>query len=236
MPNSRPLDLSSFDGRLLDGLRFSRIVYDFFDQARSGPDGNGNLLLRKSVEEKRLVEELIPIARYVQARYREGYRIKVRWFKGTQPYDAVLLLSGTLVERHEIPRELLLEVTTSVHKNEYLVRERLHRHGGSFGVKGTSRDKKTGDIISVPRSYSGDELVRKLTEQIVERLRSKSNKRKPYPRETVLVINCVADTIVEPSEWNDTIQRVIEARIDFPFREVFMIEPVLWHTATLYRH
>lgn len=75
-------------------LDFCRKVYDFFDQVQRGPDGIAKLRLRKTKNEKRLIEELIPIARYVQARYREGRRIKVRWFGGSQPYDAIFWWSG----------------------------------------------------------------------------------------------------------------------------------------------
>jgi hypothetical protein len=84
----KPLDLSTFDGRLLDGLNFCRDVYELFNQTRASPGGIGKLRLRPSKNEKRLIEELIPLARYVQARYREGRRIKVRWLSGSQPYKA----------------------------------------------------------------------------------------------------------------------------------------------------
>lgn len=78
MPKKEPLNLSTFDGTLLDGLDFCGKVYDLFDWMQGVPDGIGKLRLRPTKNEKRLVEELIPLARYVQARYREGRRIKVR--------------------------------------------------------------------------------------------------------------------------------------------------------------
>jgi hypothetical protein len=116
MATRQRLDLSTFDGQLLDGLDFCRKVYDLFDQVQNGPDGIAKLRLRSSKNEKRLVEELIPIARYVQARYREGRRIKVRWLSGSQPYDAVLWSSGGLVEHHMAAKKVLVEVTTAVHQ------------------------------------------------------------------------------------------------------------------------
>ncbi|HEY5073299.1 MAG TPA: hypothetical protein VII34_01300 [Pyrinomonadaceae bacterium] len=88
------LDLAAIDNQLLDGLEFCTRVYDLFDRARKQPDGIARLRLRPSNIEKRLIEELIPIARYLQARYREGRRIKVRWLSGSQSYDAVLWSSG----------------------------------------------------------------------------------------------------------------------------------------------
>jgi hypothetical protein len=154
MSKKQPLELSTFDGQLLDGLDFCRKVYDLFDQVQAGPDGIAKLRLRPTKSEKRLIEELIPIARYVQARYREGRRIQVRWFGGSKPYDAVLRSSGGLVEHRMAPRKLFVEVTTAVHQNEYLARHLLHEKGGSFGVKGISRDQKTGNIISKPTMHT----------------------------------------------------------------------------------
>jgi hypothetical protein len=68
----KTLDLTAFDGKLIDGLRFCRKVYDLFEHIKSEADGVRRLRLRPSITEKRLVEELIPLARYVQARYREA--------------------------------------------------------------------------------------------------------------------------------------------------------------------
>src|SRR4051812_761780 len=90
--------LSTFDGRLIDGLEFCRWVYDLFDQTKEAPDGVAKLRLLSTKNEKRLLEELIPIARFVQLRYREGRRIKVKWHSGPQPFDAVLWSSGELVK------------------------------------------------------------------------------------------------------------------------------------------
>jgi hypothetical protein len=230
--SKRPLSLSTFDGRLLDGLGFCRKVYDWFDQTRQAPEGTAKLRLRPTKEVKRLVEELIPIARYIQARYREGRRIKVRWFSGSQPYDAVLWSSGPLVAKRFAPRRLLLEVTTSVHENEHLVRRLLHQKGGSFGVKGISRDRKTGEIISEPYVHSNDELSLDLADQIVARLRSKAEKQ--YPAGTVLIVNCVADNLILEDEWNEAINRVRRADLHRAFREVFLIETVMSYSATLH--
>jgi len=228
----RQLDLSTFDGRLLDGLDFCRKVYDLFDQVRRGPDGVAKLRLRPTKNEKRLLEELIPIARYVQARYQEGRRIKVCWCSGSQSFDAILWSSGALVEHHQAPRKLLVEVTTSVHPNEHLTRQVLHERGGSFGVKGISRNKKTGDIVSKPHVHTNDELTTDLAGQIIERLRSKSDKQ--YPLGTVLVVNCVPNGLILDSEWEDAIERVTKAQVHLAFREVFLLDMVMSHSVTLY--
>jgi len=232
MRTRQELDLSTFDGQLLEGLDFCRKVYDLFDQVRRSPDGIAKLRLRPTKTEKRLLEELIPIARYVQLRYSAGRRIKVRWLGGSQPYDAILWSSGSLVEHREAPRKVFIEVTTSVHENEHLARRLLHERGGSFGVKGISRDKKTGEIVSNPCVHTNDELATELAGQIVNCLKNKS--RKNYSPGTVLLVNCVANSLIFDSEWSDAIERVTKAQAHLAFREVFVLETVMSHSATLY--
>jgi len=71
-----------------------------------------------------------------------------------------------------------------------------------------------------------------LAGQILERLKSKSGKN--YSPGTVLVVNCVANGLIYDSEWNDAIERVTKAQIHLAFREVFLCETVMSHSATLY--
>jgi hypothetical protein len=229
----KPLDLSAFDDRLLDGLNFCSKVYELFNQTRAGPDGITKLRLRRTKQEKRLIEELIPIARYVQARYREGRRVKVRWLSGSQPYDATLLFSGTFVEKGYAPKRLVVEVTTSVHQNDYLARERLDKQGYAFGVKGISRDKKTGDVISEPYVVTNGERESDLATQIIDRVKSKSEKG--YDPDTVLIVYCVPNGITLEDEWNDAVKLVAQAGVHHDFREVFLVETgPASYSATLY--
>jgi hypothetical protein len=90
MQRDHPLDLSKFDGKLLDGMIFCRWVYGFLRLLQSNREGLRKIRLQSTKAEKRLIEELIPLARYVQLRYRQGLRIKVQWFAGSQPFDAKL--------------------------------------------------------------------------------------------------------------------------------------------------
>jgi hypothetical protein len=131
-----------------------------------------------------------------------------------------------------VPRRLFVEVTTSVHQNEYLARRLLHERGGSFGVKGILRDKKTGDIVSKPYVHTGGELATDLAGQILERLKSKADKN--YPPGTVLIVNCVPNSLILEPEWNDAIERVTKARVHLPFREVFLLEAVMSYSTTIY--
>lgn len=228
----KPDTLSALDGRLLDGLAFCGMVYDLFDTVKKAPDGIARLRLRKTKLEKRLIEELLPLARYIQARYREGRRIRVRWSSGSRPYDAVLWSSGGLVTHGMAAKRALVEITSSMHESDYLARQLLHRDGGSWGVKGISRDRTTGKVTSKPHVHENDDIMVDLATQILARLASKAAKR--YPANTVLVMQCFANTLTLESEWNEAIRRVEAARPHIPFRELFLIESANSYTATIW--
>lgn len=232
MAKESQIDSSAIDDHLLDGLEFCDKVYDLFDQVNREPDGKSRLRLRQSKTDKRLVEELLPLARYIQARYQAGRRIKVRWLSGSQKYDAVLWSSGSLVEHDGAPRRIFVEVTTSVHSNDYLARRLLDQRGGSFGVKGIHRDRKSGIIVSKPYVFSGGENAKDLAEQVLERLSAKA--RKAYPSATVLIVNCIPNCLILEDEWRDAVDQIRRARPSIPFREVFLLDMVMSHTTTLY--
>lgn len=233
MTKKTKIDLSIVDDRLLDGLDFCGKVYDLFDQINQGPDGKSRLRMRKSKADKRLVEELLPLARYVQARYREGRRIKVRWLSGSQPYDAILWSSGSLVKHGCAPRRVFVEVSTSVHPNEYLTRELLNQRGGSFGPRGIHRENKTRVIISKPYVFTGGENAEGLAKQILETLRAKAGKH--YSPMTVLIVNCLPScSILLEDEWRIAVEQVSNAKPRIPFREVFLLDMLMSHTTTLY--
>jgi hypothetical protein len=206
MARRKPLDLSALDDKLLDGLRFCMKVYDLFDQIRSEPDGPRKIRLLSGKREKRLLEELIPITQYIQARYHVGNRIKVRWLSGSQPYDAVIWTPLPMVKKGGMPRKITLEVTTSTHEFTHIARKQLHETGGSFGPKGTQIDKTTRVPVSKPYVYSGEEHISDLALQIIGRLSAKAKKR--YPPNTVLIINCETDGLIFPDEWRAAIQQV----------------------------
>jgi hypothetical protein len=231
VPKNSHIALTTTDGQLLDGLDFCRKVYDLFDQIKRGPDGVTRLRLGQSKTERRLVEELLPLARYIQARYQAGRRIKVRWLSGPQQYDAVLWSSGSLVQHGGAPKRVLVEITTAVHKNNHLMRQRLNMDGGSFGVKGVYRERKTGTIVSKPYVFSGGENANDLAQQILERLRAKGGKS--YPSSTVLIVNCITNCLILEDEWGDAVEQVRKAG-PVGFREVFLMDMLMSHATTLY--
>jgi hypothetical protein len=225
------LDLTAFDGRLMDGLTFCKKVYSMFDQVRSGLAGASKLRMRPTKEEKRLVEELVPISHYIQTKYSVDWRIKVRWVAGSQTYDATMLSSGPLVDKGLIARNRFVEVTRAVHPNEYLVRELIDRSGCSFGVRGVTRDQKTKVIKSVPHVRHEGEIQSDLAESILESLSRKSDKS--YPEGTVLIIDCVPNSVVLEEEWNSAIRKARATLVKHRFAEVFVSCSHLRHSTSL---
>jgi hypothetical protein len=224
--------LKDFDNHLMDGLDFCKKVYDSFEQIRRGIDGTKRLRLRRSQLEKKLIEELIPIARYVQARYSHGRRLKVRWLSGGQQYDARLLSSGALVDNGLVPKRQFLEVTTAVHEKDHYLRRLLDEQVPTFGVKGIAWDPKTKKPISRPHAYRNTEAQADLSARIIQRIMVKN--KIDYPRRTVLVIQCFLDRLILEDEWQQSIEEVRRVSLSHRFEEVFVFDSNYHYSATLH--
>lgn len=134
------IKISDFDNHLMNGLNFCRKAYAFLEDIRKSPDGVRRLRLREGRMEKKLIEELRPISRYVQARYCHGRQLKVRWIDGTQNFDARIISKGVLVEKGLVPKRQNIEVTTAVHEKDHILRRHINEHGHTFDVKGIKKD------------------------------------------------------------------------------------------------
>jgi hypothetical protein len=214
--------LTEFHDQLLDGLVFCARVYALFESIREGPNGPSRLRRRPSRLEKRLLEELLPIAKYVQANYRPGRYISVRWLDGSQPYDAEIQQRGAYVSENYYPPVGHLEVTCATHPNEYLSRELLDTTGSAFGLEGIRR-LKDRTIESVPVSYTNREFIEQFAEILRQRVAAKATIQ--YPPNTTLVVQCELNLPYYPDEWGDLMSRV---RISLPasnFREIYFYDP-----------
>jgi hypothetical protein len=214
--------LEAIDGVLLDGLDFCKLAYDALELIQQESVGTSELRLLKSPRAKKLLEEVLPIAAFLQVRYGPGVRIRVRWRGGNQRYDARLLYSGAKVEASDVARIQHLEITTAVHANDHLAREHLHREGGSFGAHGTTRDPVTRRTISRPASRRHEDVEREIVALARKCIESKN--RLPYPRNTTLVVRCVATTVVMPDEWDRAVAWLREAPHPARFDEVILVE------------
>jgi hypothetical protein len=226
-------DLTEFDNRLMDGLDFCKKVYTVFECIRKSPDATKRLRLRKAKIDKKLIEELIPIARYVQERYSHGRQLKVRWIDDYgQHYDACLLSSGVLVDRGLVPKRQYVEVTMAVHEKEHVSRRLLDEQSHVFAVKGIYLDKHTKKHVSQPYLYTKQEAENELTSKILERIEAKNQIK--YPGKTALVIQCVMDTLFSEDEWGHAIDQVKKADINHRFYEVFIFDSNRHYSATIH--
>ena len=216
----------------MHGLLFCKKVYEFFDQVRQAPGGVSRLRRQSSPVEKKLLEELLPISRYVQHRYRTGLQLKVRWAAGNQQYDAQLLCAGGYVEMGLVPRRQFLEVSTVMHPSEHLRRELLDTEGFTFGVGDIKRDPKTKKAISRPHVYRGHEANENMLAGIHAIIAKKN--RISYPQHTVLIIQCYAERLVLETDWEYVIGKLRGANVPHRFAELFLIEAAHNYTASVY--
>lgn len=208
------------------------MAYDIFEGIQAEPGGLEELRLLRTPRAKKMVEEILPIAAYVQARYGPGLRLRVRWRGGNQRHDARLLCRGVKAERLGMPAVQHLEITTAVHPNEHLVREHLHRHGFSFSPHGTTRDPITKRTVSTPTVRSGDEPQRELADKVRAGILAKAEKA--YPPNTSLIVRCVVNAPVLDDEWDQVVRVLRQGDCPKRFREVVLMEPISGRVTSLF--
>lgn len=219
-----PIDgLEGLDGVLLDGLEFCRVAYDALEAIQAQSDGVKELQAHKTRRVKKLLEEVLPLAAFIQATYKPGCRMQVRWLGGNQPYDAEAVYRGVLVDRGMVEAEQYLEVTTAEQENEYLVRERLATIGGAFSALGTWRDPKTREVHSAPVAVEHSDELARLAALIVARVRDKA--AHDYPDKTTLVVYCNLGSVILEDEWSEIVTAVRQALTveTIPFIEVSLV-------------
>lgn len=213
---SHDADLVQFDGQWFDGLEFCRAVYEKFDEIRERPGGK-SLLRRRIGAAKQVVEELLPIAYFVQRTYRVGVYVDVRWHR-RQPYDAELSWRGDTVTMCGMNPASYLEVTSAAHPSDYLLRERLGVVGSAFAVEGLRRN---GSLVeSTPIVRSGLTYVHAFAEIVLTEAKAKAGK--DYPPGTTLIINCTPTTVFLPSDWDLLCDDVAKGFPVNEFRQVFI--------------
>jgi hypothetical protein len=224
--------LGDFNNHLMNGLDFCKKAYGLFEEIRRAPNGIEKLRLRKDRQEKKLVEELLPIARYIQAKCSAGRQIKVRWIDGKQNYDARLLFAGVLVEKRLVPKRQYVEVTTAVHENDHISRRLMNEQGHTFGVKGVRKDPHTEKYVSLPHVYTNYERSEDLAKKILERIKAKN--KIEYPKRTTLIIQCFLDTLLWENEWEYAIQMVKRSGVVHRFQEIFLFDSNDHYSASMH--
>lgn len=222
--------LREFDGILMQGLEFCAKVYSLFETVRTAPDGASRLRLRSSRIEKKLLEELLPICRYIQSSYRPGRYLSVRWVDGNQLYDAELHQRGAYVNEACHPAEAYLEVTCVMHPKEHMSRELLEKKGVAFGLEGIRR-LKNGEIESTPVGHTNRNFIAKYKTLVLKELSKKA--KKSYPANTTLIVQCTLNTVYMADEWEELMNEVAISLPRLAFREVYFYDPVSYHSRTI---
>lgn len=165
---------------------------------RTEPGGIERLRLRSGKDEKRLLDEILPICRYVQTYYRHGRYISVRWVNGSQSYDAELVQSGGYVTQGYYEQNALLEITSAMHPNEYLTWELLNQGKTVFAPEGIDAKRGT-PLTSQPVIFTNSEHVLGFVPIVVSSIRRKTDIQ--YPENTPLVVHCHLNILYVPSDW-----------------------------------
>lgn len=230
------MSLNDFDAELIDGLEFCSKVYRFFEYVRRSENGPSRLRMRSSDQEKKLIEELLPICKWLQARYRNGRYISVKWVNGSQQFDAEIHQVGDYVEQGYFPPQAFLEVTGIRHRNTYLSLEHLDTQGYAFGLDGLRRIKtpgsKGGPIESIPVSASNPKFVFAFADLVLEGITKKT--KKTYPEHTVLIVECNLNSLYMRDEWELLMSEVKRLVPFHSFQEIFLFDPVQGFTETLH--
>jgi hypothetical protein len=222
---ARPV-LEAFNDKFIDGLIFCRMAYAHFDEIARSPGGD-QILRKRERPEKKLLEEIFPICRYIQTFYGPDQYISVRWVDGAQPFDAKVETTGAMVDHGMWPKHGTLEVTQAVHKNEYLMRELLITKGGGFGLDGISVSKtKSGEreIKSEPVCYTNQSYIDDMCLIIRNAISAKVAKLSngDYPDDTTLIVDCSLMTLFLQSEWDTLISKVKKDLPPHEFVRIFL--------------
>lgn len=213
--------LDDLDGKLLDGLQFCAFTYALFESVRSTPEGVERMRLRSGNTEKRLLEELLPICRFIQTYYRPGRYISVRWLNGSQSFDAELHQKGDYISQGYYKPLAYLEATCAMHENEHWIWKLLVEGRPAFAPEGIKKERGK-PIESEPFVFSNLEHVSGFALIIASAIQKKS--QIDYPEGTSLVVACYLNSLYTPDEWRTLIQEVESLLSVVPFREILLVD------------
>ncbi|PTB19546.1 hypothetical protein C9I57_17860 [Trinickia symbiotica] len=220
------LSYASVDGVMLDGLCFCYRVYAMFNALSMQPDFQTRLRRRPTKFEKRLIEELVPIARYVQLNYTRGVNISLCWGSGSQLGEATIRRSGLAVQWGERRAEGMLEVTQAAHKRDYLLRELLDTQGHSFAPDGISVEGKAHQrnriVTSEAYAYGSNEATVKQTAIVLDAIKAKA--AKPYPDDATLIVQVTLTGVFMPDEWSELVRGVRDNLPEHRFDEIWLLD------------
>ncbi|HEY3301566.1 MAG TPA: hypothetical protein VGJ90_12415 [Methylophilaceae bacterium] len=228
--------LPQLDGQTIDGLIFCKMVYTLFEDIIQSNEGVSRIRLRgkrANQTEKKLIEELLPICKFIHLKYRPGRYLSIKWINGNQQYDAELQQQGKLITQGYYPVTSYIESTTVMHKNDFLQRELLDTQGYTFGLEGISRSR-SGQIESKATSYHNLEFIEIFSKLLIKGISKKLKLN--YPQNTTLLVECFLNTIYTQDEWNTLILNVEQNIKNDKFQEILIFDSSSEKHACIYIH
>lgn len=213
--------IDKLDGQLLDGLDFCAEAYALFEMLRAEPGGIERLRLRSGINEKRLLDEILPICRYVQTYYKPGRYISVRWRNGSQSYDAELVQSGDYITHGYYEQSAYLEITSAMHQNEHWTWKLLNQGKIAYAPEGINAKRGT-PLKSEPVVFTNSEHVLRFAPFVTASINKKSELA--YPENTSLIVQCRLNNLYMPDEWQLLVSEVERQVVSTPFREVLLFD------------
>ena len=215
------IDLSELDGVPLDGLEFCRVAFRLFEDARASEDGVRALRARSTRNAKDLVDEILPICKYVLLSYRPGRYLKVEWIQGNQGFDAKLAQSGDYVRHGEFSEYGHLEVAAAMHENEYLSWRLMNEGVPVFGLSGIEKQARA-QPVSRPVVRRGQSHVKEFLPSILRVLKKKA--QISYPDSTSLILCCSLNGVYLEEDWRYMISEVKSKAPSSSFQEILIFD------------
>ena len=215
------MDLSDFERRMAS-KEFVKIAFDAFLKTRELETGISDLRLRTGDFNKKLVEEILPIAVFIGSFERVGLNVECQYFSGDQSYDARLYCDGLLVEKKSVLNEYYIEVSLACHPKDYLKRQATEQGVPVFG--GNQIEKVNGIISSLPSVRTIDSIISEHFDFINQRIAKKASGS--YPDNTYLIVPLFPDTLILWNEWTSIIGKFSSCITAMPFSGIFIYDTV----------
>jgi hypothetical protein len=225
------LDLiEPFVRKALPAFEFARLAYDIADNLT--PD---QVNLRKEPPNiKPFLEEVLPIATFAKIWEMTGRHLTIEYFGPNHPYDAMISLRGSEVDKGFIKSSYYLEVTSAVFEHEHLEREALARDGAVFHDPNIHHvgSLHRGDrrIVSHATAEDGDTPLKDLQTWILSAIEAKDSHA--YMKPSILIVRAEPSRPLALSEWSSLVATASPVARTSQFNAVVVVD---WYSSIAHR-
>jgi hypothetical protein len=188
---------------------FIEYVNCLFNKIRSENPDYKDIRLRKG-DIKQLIEELIPLRDFIGEIEKDSGPFLITYHGKDSTWDATLRVENT----NQI---VGVQVTLAVEGNEYLRRQALV-DGFPVFIGEIIKNKKTGEITSIPRVFTTHERIQE-NAQIIE-LAINRKKQFCYGSNCILLISVEEYGLILDDEWEAV--KLLVNRNNLPFESVWL--------------